>query len=103
MSDGTIGGDAGPRLIGASIDPVGPVNVFNEKIAIADAINRAIATKDTYDAAHPPAPPPPALDMTPIGVPISAGRRITPDPKKYVLDTSVRDRVTRKNRFVRST
>jgi len=103
VSDGTIGGDAGQRLIGASIDPVGPVNVFNEKIAIADAINRAIATKDTYDAAHPPAPPPPALDMTPIGVPISAGRRITPDPKKYVLDTSVRDRVTRKNRFVRST
>ena len=103
MSDGDIAGDAGPRLIGASIDPVGPVNVFNEKIAIADAINRAIATKDIYDAAHPPAPPPPPLDMTPIGVPIGPGRPITPDPKKFVLDTSVRDRVTRKNRFVRST
>ena len=103
MSDGTVGGDAGQRLIGASIDPVGPVNVFNEKIAIADAINRAIVTKAEYDAAHPPAPPPPAPDMTPIGVPIGPGRPITPDPKKFVLDTSVRDRVTRKNRFVRST
>jgi len=103
MSDGDIAGDAGPRLIGASIDPVGPVNVFNEKIAIADAINRAIATKDIYDAAHPPPAPPPPLDMTPIGVPIGPGRPITPDPRKFVLDTSVRDRVTRKNRFVRST
>ena len=45
MRDGTIAGNAGQRLIGGSIDPVGPLNVFNEKIASADAINRAIATK----------------------------------------------------------
>ena len=102
MSDGTIAGDAGQQLIGATIDPVGPVNVFNEKIAAADAINRAIAVKTEYEAAHPPvlltAP-----DMTPIGEPISAGRPITPDPRKYVLDTAVRDRVVRKNRFIRPT
>jgi len=41
--------------------------------------------------------------MTPIGEPISAGRPITPDPRKYVLDTAVRDRVVRKNRFIRPT
>jgi len=103
VSDGDIAGNAGPRLIGATIDPVGPVNVFNEKIAAADAINRAIATKDAYDAAHPPAAPLAAPDMTPIGVPISTGRPITPDPRKYVLDTAVRDRVVRKNRFIRPT
>ena len=101
MRDGTIAGNAGQRLIGGSIDPVGPLNVFNEKIASADAINRAIATKVDYDTAHPPPPPPPALDMTPIGAPISPGRAITPDPRKYVLDTSVRDRVLRKHRFIR--
>ena len=100
MSDGGIAGDAGQQLIGGTIDPVGPVNVFNEKIAAADAINRAIAVKTEYEAAHPPvllAAP----DMTPIGEPISAGRPITPDPRKYVLDTSVRDRVVRKHRFIR--
>ena len=100
MSDGGIAGDAGQQLIGGTIDPVGPVNVFNEKIAAADAINRAIAVKTEYEAAHPPvlltAP-----DMTPIGEPISAGRPITPDPRKYVLDTAVRDRVVRKHRFIR--
>jgi len=100
VSDGGIAGDAGQQLIGGTIDPVGPVNVFNEKIAAADAINRAIAVKTEYEAAHPPvllAAP----DMTPIGEPISAGRPITPDPRKYVLDTSVRDRVVRKHRFIR--
>ena len=101
MSNGDIAGNAGQRLIGATIDPVGPVNVFNEKIAAADAINRAIAIKTEYDAAHPPPAPLAAPDMTPIGAPISAGRPITPDPRKFVLDTSVRDRVLRKHRFIR--
>ena len=102
MSDGGIAGDAGQQLIGATIDPVGPVNVFNEKIAAADAINRAIAVKTEYEAAHPPVLQV-TPDMTPIGEPISAGRPITPDPRKYVLDTAVRDRVVRKNRFIRPT
>ena len=99
MRDGTIAGNAGQRLIGGSIDPVGPLNVFNEKIASADAINRAIATKVDYDTAHPPPPPPPALDMTPIGKPISPGRAIPFNAKKFVIDTGPRDRVNRTRRY----
>ena len=97
---GDIAGGAGPRLVG-TIDPVGPLNVFNEKIAAAEAVNRAIATKEVYDAAHPLAPatawmPP---NRTPIGEPVSAGRRIDFDATKFVIDSGPRDRVLRNRRF----
>ena len=96
--DGGIAGSAGPRLIGGEIDPVGPVNVFNEKIAAADAVNRAIETKATYDTAHPPTPfvPP---DRTPIGDPIDSGRPVAFDATKFVIDSGPRNRLVRKRWF----
>ena len=98
VADGGIAGSAGPRLIGGEIDPVGPLNVFNEKLASADAVNRAIETKTTYDTAHPPTPwvPP---DMTPIGDPIDPGSPVAFDATKFVIDRGPRDRVVRKRWF----
>ena len=98
VAPGGIAGDAGPRLVGGEIDPVGPVNVFNEKIASAEAVNRAIATKTTYDAAHPPTPfvPP---DRTPIGIPISPGGPVAFDATKFVIDDGPGRRVVRKRWF----
>lgn len=85
-------------LIGGEIDPVGPVNVFNEKIAAADAVNRAIETQTAYEAAHPPTPfvPP---DRTPIGEPIGPGGPIVPDKTKFVIDRAPGNRVVRKRWF----
>jgi hypothetical protein len=98
VPDGSIAGNAGPRIIGGEIDPVGPVNVFNEKLASADAVNRAIDTKTAYDAAHPATPwvPP---DRTPIGAPIDPGRPVVFDATKFVIDRAVKGRVTRKRWF----
>ena len=95
---GGIAGDAGPRLIGGEIDPVGPLNLFNEKIAAAEAVNRAVAVKAEYDTNHPPTPfvPP---DRTPIGTPISPGGPVAFDATKFVIDHSIRDRVMRKRWF----
>jgi hypothetical protein len=79
-----------PQLqVGGALEPAGPVNVFNEKVATAEAINRAIATKTTYDATHPAVPPPEVIPPPP-GIPISAGGPIdTPiDGVKYMLDIS---------------
>lgn len=98
VAPGGIAGDAGPRLIGGEIDPVGPVNVFNEKIAAADAVNRAVATKAEYDAAHPPTPFV-APDRTPIGTPVPPGRPIAFDKTKFVIDDGPRTRVVRKRWF----
>src|SRR4029077_5919075 len=86
-------------LIGAVIDPVGPVNVFNEKIAAADAVNRAIETQTAYEAAHPPGPPPEPPDRTPIGEPIGPGGPIVPDKTKFVIDRAPGNRVVRKRWF----
>jgi hypothetical protein len=95
---GGIAGDAGPRLVGGEIDPVGPLNLFNEKIAAAEAVNRAIETKTEYDAAHPATPfvPP---DRTPIGDPIDPGGPVAFDATKFVIDNNIRDRVMRKRWF----
>ena len=98
VADGGIAGSAGPRLIGGEIDPVGPVNVFNEKLASADAVNRAVAVQTEYETNHPPTPfvPP---DMTPIGEPIDPGGPVAFDATKFVIDYAVKDRVTRKRWF----
>ena len=98
IAAGGIAGSAGPNLIGGEIDPVGPVNVFNEKLASADAVNRAVETKATYDTTHPATPfvPP---DRTPIGAPIDPGGPVAFDATKFVIDKAIKDRVTRKRWF----
>ena len=77
-----------PQLrVGGELEPTGPVNVFNEKVATADAINRAIDTKTAYDITHPavlpPIDPPP---VDPLGPPIGAGSPITFDESRYMLE-----------------
>jgi hypothetical protein len=79
-----------PQLhVGGTLEPDGPVNVFNEKLAVADAINRATETKTAYDTTHttpPPEQPPPP---DPIGPPISAGGPvILADQSRYMIDAS---------------
>jgi hypothetical protein len=71
--------------ISGTVEPAGPVNVFNEKVAVADAVNRAIETKTTYDAAHPP-PTPVTPEVVPPGTPISAGGPVTIDESRYMID-----------------
>lgn len=82
-----------PR-VGSTPEPQGPLNVFNEALASADAINRANATKDQYDQTHPgmtavvPLPAPAAF----VGVPIGTGSPITVDESKYMIDIPVQGR-----------
>jgi len=68
-----------------TVEPAGPVNVFNEKVAVADAVNRAIATKTSYDTAHPP-PAPITPEVVPPGTPISAGGPVIVDESRYMID-----------------
>ena len=84
----------------SSLEPVGPLNVFNEKLHTAEAINQAHITKTTYDQHAAPRPGPivivdhrpETLPVTPIG----AGRRPVLDASKYmtVLPTAVSKTVT---------
>jgi hypothetical protein len=75
-----------------TLEPLGPVNVFNEKYGYITAVNDAIAAKSTYDTAHPPVvPDPPPPPPAPLGAPISAGRPVQltkAQQKKYVTDTT---------------
>jgi hypothetical protein len=72
-----------------TVEPNGPMNVFNEKLATVVAVNAAVAAKTTYDTAHPPVTPP-VVTSPPPGTPISPGSPIdTPlDGTKYMLDYS---------------
>jgi hypothetical protein len=75
--------------VAGTLEPVGPLNVFVEKVAIADAINRAIDVKTLYDETHS-APPPAATAVprpAPIGPPIVAGRPVTIDQSRYMIDS----------------
>jgi hypothetical protein len=94
------------NLNGEPPDPatyLGPLNVFIELHGTAVANNTATQTKADYDALHPEDPvidPPPEPPLP--GTPIDPGRPyVPPDPAKYVLDTSVGDRVARRRRVVR--
>lgn len=79
-----------PQLrVGGELEPTGPVNVFNEKVATAEAINRAIDTKTAYDTTHPP-PAPITPETVPDGTPISPGGPVTIDETKYMLDPAFR-------------
>jgi len=75
-----------------TVEPVGPMNVFNEKLATAAAVNEAIAVKKQYDLDHPPPPPPPSpaavvvTPIVPVGSPISAGQAVLVDESKYMID-----------------
>lgn len=78
-----------PQLrVGGEIEPSGPVNVFNEVLAVADAINRATEVKKEYEVTHPPVtpttpePPPPGTPIDP-GSPVVLG-----DLSLYMIDTS---------------
>ena len=77
-----------PELyVGGALEPVGPLNVFIEKLGAADAINRAIAVKTEYDATHttpPPEPPP----RPPDGPPVDPGNPVVIDESKYLIDTT---------------
>jgi hypothetical protein len=75
-----------PQLrVGGELEPSGPVNVFNEKVATAEAINRAIETKTAYDTTHPP-PAPITPETVPDGTPISPGGPVTIDETKYMIE-----------------
>jgi len=77
-----------PELyVGGALEPVGPLNVFIEKLGAADAINRAIAVKTEYDATHPPVPPPEVIPPTP-GTPVDPGNPVVIDESKYLIDTT---------------
>lgn len=79
-----------PQLrVGGNVEPEGPVNVFNEKLAVADAINRAVETKKEYDTTHPPITPTEPPPVIPIGDPISPGGPVVlGDLSLYMIDTS---------------
>ena len=77
--------------IGGALEPAGPVNVFNEKVAVAEAVNRAIITKTKYDETHP-ATPPAITTITPSGTPISAGSRPQLDESRYMIDVAAAHR-----------
>lgn len=76
------------RLIGGTLEPVGPMNVFNEKLAVADAVNRAINVKTEYDEDHPPvvetAAAVPAI--VPTGQPAGVGHAIPYEASKYMVE-----------------
>jgi hypothetical protein len=76
---------------GSALEPVGPLNVFNEKLAAANAINDAIATKTQYDTDHPAELRPGPLVVVehrtyPIGKPISPGMPAHRDESKFMID-----------------
>jgi len=77
------------RLIGGTLEPVGPMNVFNEKLAVADAVNRAINVKTEYDEDHltPPAVKAavPAV-VAPTGTPAGAGKPVPYEAARYMVD-----------------
>jgi hypothetical protein len=102
------------NLNGTPPDPeafVGPLNLFIGLHGTAVGHNTAEQTKKDYEALHPPvqrqsqpvtetdkqavldhrlpAPPPPPIK------PVSAGKPIAFDPKKYVVDTGITERVSR--------
>jgi hypothetical protein len=68
-----------------TVEPAGPMNVFNERLATVAAVNAAIAAKTTYDTAHP-APAPVTPPVVPPGTPISPGSPVTVDQSRYMID-----------------
>jgi len=80
------------NLRGAPPDPNtfdGPLNVFIQLHGTAVAHNAANQTKKDYDTLNPAAVrarTPESPPSAPPGQPISAGRKLTPDPAKYVID-----------------
>lgn len=89
------------RLIGGTLEPVGPMNVFNEKLAVADAVNRAIDTKTEYDADHPPVAVVKAdvPAIVPTGQPAGVGHAVPYEAAKYMMDVAgTSDRTMRRRR-----
>jgi hypothetical protein len=74
-----------------------PWNVMREKAGIAAGINAYVEIKTEFDQNIATPPPPPPQDAPTI-VRISAGRRIVPDPAKYIVDRTVGDRESRLRR-----
>ena len=84
--------------VGEIISPAepmqGPVNVFSERMAAADAIIRAANTKASYDqldlAEKPLLPPmPTAMPRIPTGPLIDPGSPVDIDESLYMIDVSV--------------
>jgi len=75
--------------ITGTLEPAGPVNVFNEKVAVAEAVNRAIETKTAYDTTHPPTTPVILPPPEPTGPLIGTGSPVVADPSKYMIDLAV--------------
>jgi len=73
----------------SSLEPVGPLNVFNEKLHTAEAINQAHLTKTTYDKHAQPKPGPIVIvdhrpETLPV-IPIGAGRRPPVNASRYMI------------------
>ena len=70
----------------------GPVNVFSELMAAADAINRAAQIKASYNqlelSEKPPGSPMHAA-LLPSGPPIGPGGPVDADESQYMIDVSV--------------
>lgn len=77
----------------------GPLNVFIGLHGVGLAANQADENKTIYDENFPNQPtiePEPTPD--PIGPPISAGKPVYPDMRKYVIDSDVAKRVLKRPR-----
>lgn len=71
--------------------PIGPLNVFNEKLAHADAINHAHVVKRTYDQEHPQ---PQVKEPTPLPAVVATGQQagvghaVPYEAAKYMMDVA---------------
>ena len=77
------------NIFEGTVEPAGPMNVFNEKLAVVEAVNRAINAKTEYDAEHPPVIAAATSPPGPIGAPIGTGGPILVDQSRYMIDASV--------------